>query len=97
MQERRGVEGRPLQITVTALDNDRDTEYIVRRDLKIKGDELVTYLQRHLMIYTKFSEMKQKELIDYVALSQGADEYRRSNTLTVDGPKEGALSKKAIG
>ena len=49
------------------------------------------------MVYTKFSEMKNKDMIDYVAISQGADEFRRSNTMSVDVNRERALSKKAIG
>lgn len=44
VHERKGIEGRPLQITVTSHNDKKDSEYIVRKNLNLRGKDLVEYV-----------------------------------------------------
>lgn len=65
------------------MNDKKDSEYIVRKTLDRKGQDLVEYLNDHLVVYQKFCEVREKMIIDYVALSSGPLEYQKSNTLSV--------------
>ena len=61
VQERKNYAERPLQITVTAVDDSRDTRYIVYHNKEQKSDsELISYLQSNLCVYTKQDEMMKR-------------------------------------
>lgn len=69
---------------MTSQEDNKDSEFIVRKNLNQKGEDLVEYLMDHLVVYRRFCEDREKMIIDYVALSNGPLEYMNSrNTMSV--------------
>ena len=85
-----------MQVTVTAEDDKNDSKYMVYPNSKnMIGQELSTFLERHLLVYTKWDEDQERELIDYVALTQRPDEYRNSNTISLSS-NQSNVSKRDV-
>lgn len=67
--------------------------YHNKKNLKIP--DLVTYLEKHLLIYTRWDSDHEREYIDYIALTQRPEEYRRSATVSLSS-KDSITSKRNV-
>ena len=94
VQERLNVEGLPLQIRVTSEQDSSDSKYMVyKNNNKLEGNDLTTFLSRHMLVYTRWDAEQERELIDYVSITQQADEFRRSATMSLSS-KDSSISKR---
>ena len=52
-----------------------------------QGAALMTYIQRHMVVYTSWDQVQERESIDYISLSQKADDYQRAASLSLSANK----------
>ena len=82
-------------MTVTSVTDPKDSSYLIYRSKLPSNVGLESFLSSHLIVYTKFDEDKDKYMIDYVALSQQSEQYRRSATMTLTGgDRDNSLASK---
>ena len=54
------------------------------------------YLKRHIIVYTQWDEEQEREVIDYISLSQQAEEFRRSATVSLGSKDNSTTSKRSV-
>ena len=80
VEERKNFEGQPLQVNVIAEEDSNDRTHLVFKNQKqMSITQLRDYLQRHLLVYTKWDEEREYEMIDYISLAKIPDDFSRSS------------------